>query len=108
MLNPRALERTREHLDTFLSTVRPSPSLRQDYDVSYQLSEVAFVLNAHRRAREADVLTAQACFKAVHSEAPEGWQLFVQDADGHWVSLPEGQGFEVDLEHVLQVAHLYV
>lgn len=108
MLSPRALERICGHLDTFLAAVRPSPSLWKDYDAGYQLSEVTFVLNAHRRAREADVLTAQACFKAVHSEAPEGWQLFVQDADGHWVSLPEGQGFEVDLEQVLQVAHLYV
>lgn len=103
MLNHRELERTREHLDTFLARVRPSPSQRTALDISYQLSEVAFVLRAHLRASESVLLTPHAVFKAVHSEEPAGWQLYVPDAQGHWVACPE-LGFAADLEDALEVA----
>lgn len=105
MLNPRDLERTREHLETFLARVRPSPSQRTSTDISYQLSEAAFVLRTHVRAAESMLLTPHACFKAVHSEEPAGWQLYVPDEQGHWVVCPE-LSFAEDLEDALEVAAL--
>lgn len=103
MLTTRAIERTREYLDTFLAAVRPSPTHRGEYDISYKLTEVAFVLHLHQRASEADTLTAHASFKAVHSEDPDGWLLFTPDSDGHWAPNPE-LVFVADLEDALQVA----
>lgn len=85
MLNPREVERARSHLDTFIATVRPSPTHRGQFDVSYVLSEFAVVLNLHRAAVESSVLTPYACFKALHTEEPEGWLLYVLDDQGHWV-----------------------
>lgn len=83
------MERVRVELDTFLATVRPEPSQRQHMDISYQLNETAFVLHVHKRAENAGMLTPHACLKAVHSEDPEGWLLYVPDSDGHWVAYQE-------------------
>ncbi|MDZ4298798.1 MAG: hypothetical protein U0998_05960 [Moraxellaceae bacterium] len=100
MLTPRELERVRNHLDTFIATVRPSPTHRSQFDVSYVLSEFAVVLNLHRAAGETSVLTPHACFKALHSEEPEGWLLYVVDDQGHWVP-NESLVFTADLSEAL-------
>lgn len=103
MLTPRELERVRNHLDTFIATVRPSPTHRGQFDVSYLLSEFAVVLNLHRVAGETSVLTPHACFKALHSEQPEGWMLYVIDDQGHWVP-NESLVFSADLSEALTFA----
>lgn len=103
MLNSRAMERTREYLDTFLAGVRPGPSHRAEYDISYRLTEDAFVLFLHQRASESALLTPHACFKAVHSEDPSGWLLYAPDDDGHWLPNPE-MVFVTDVADALAIA----
>lgn len=103
MLTARELERVRNQLDTFIATVRPSPTNRGQFDVSYLLSEFAVVLNLHRAAGETSVLTPHACFKALHSGEPEGWLLYVVDDQGHWVP-NESLVFSADLSEALAFA----
>ncbi|MDZ4298485.1 MAG: hypothetical protein U0998_09120 [Moraxellaceae bacterium] len=100
MLTPRELERVRNHLDTFIATVRPSPTHRGQFDVSYVLSEFALVINLHRAAGDTSVLTPHACFKALYSEEPHGWLLYVVDDQGHWVP-NESLVFSTDLSEAL-------
>ncbi|MES2908097.1 MAG: hypothetical protein V4688_02960 [Pseudomonadota bacterium] len=84
MMTPRLLHRVREFLDTFMAEIRPSPTERQRQDYSYRLTEDAFVLQYHNLAGESQLLTAHALLKVVHSEDPEGWLLYVPNAEGHW------------------------
>lgn len=105
MLSQRDLDRTRESLETFLARVRPSHSQRAQFDISYQLSEQAFVLSVHHPAAEAAILTAHPHFKAVHIESPSGWQLYIPDAQGHWAPCPD-LSFVDDLEDALDMAEV--
>ena len=45
-------------------------------------------------------LTTHACFKALHSEEPEGWLMYVDDDHGHWVP-NESLVFSADLSEAL-------
>ena len=103
MLTPRLLARTKDSLDTFMAKVRPAPMLRHVMDVSYKLSEAAFVIHVVRRGAVSFTQTQQACFKAVHNEDPDGWLLFVPDSEGHWVACAD-LVFATDLDDVLQHA----
>lgn len=84
MMTPRLLHRVRESLDTFMAEIRPSPTERHRQDYSYRLTEDAFVLQHHSLVGESQLLTAHALLKVVHSEDPEGWLLYVPNAEGHW------------------------
>ena len=84
MMTPRLLHRVRESLDTFMAEIRPSPTERHRQDYSYRLTEDAFVLQHHSLASESQLLTAHALLKIVHSEDPEGWLLYIPNAEGHW------------------------
>lgn len=105
MLTVSKLERTREHLDTFLASVRPGHVQRTEHDISYRLTEFAFILHVHQRAGSAITLAAYACFKAVHQEGPEGWLLYTPDASGHWQA-NSASGDAVSLAEALQAARV--
>lgn len=84
MMTPRLLHRVRESLDTFMAEIRPSPTERLRQDYSYRLTDDAFVLQHHTLAGESQLLTAHGLLKVVHSEDPEGWLLYVPNAESHW------------------------
>ena len=103
MMPPRLLHRVRESLDTFMAEIRPSPTERQRQDYSYRLTEDAFVLQHHSLASESQLLTAHALLKIVHSEDPEGWLLYIPNAEGHWQPHAD-LVFSPELMAVLQAA----
>lgn len=107
MMPPRLLNRVRESLDTFMAEIRPSPTERQRQDYSYRLTEDAFVLQHHSLAGESQLLTAHALLKIVHSEDPEGWLLYVPNAEGHWQPHAD-LVFSPELTATLQAARTWI
>lgn len=107
MLSTRNLERVREQLDTFLANVRPSTLYRDHFDVSYLLNEFSWVVNVHFQAGETSLLTAHPRFKAVHSEEPEGWSLYLPDEEGQWVSCTD-LSFVDSMEAALELLQLMI
>lgn len=107
MMTPRLLHRVRESLDTYMAEIRPSPTERLRQDYSYRLTEDAFVLQYHSLAGESQLLTAHALLKVVHSEDPEGWLLYVPNAEGHWQPHAD-LVFSPELPEALQSARTWI
>lgn len=89
MVAPGTLMRTREALDSLMAQIRPMRPQRRYFDVDYLLNDTAFVISIFTRPRDHLQLTQQPIFKAVRSDAPDSWQLYVPDRNGRWSSHPE-------------------
>lgn len=103
MVDPKLQSRTREALDSLMSLIRPGRLQRRFLDVDYQMNDLNFVISVFRRDPDQLHLTQQPCFKAVKTDAPDGWLLFVPDNAGHWVADAE-QPFAATLPDVMQEA----